>query len=250
MPDSREMRLFFELFEALPRQGPGNEACARRAFALCRGLPETPRIVDLGCGAGAQTMHLAAMSPGHITAIDAHGPAIETLRTRALHAGVADRIDARVGDMAEPGLPAASFDLVWSEGALYNLGLARALPICAGLLRPDGWVAFTDAVWHSDDAPADVRALFEDYPTMGTVHDVLSLLKAGGWREVHHFDLPASAWWDAFYTPMEAQLERMRAKYAEDDEALAILDTLADEPSMHRRSGEHYGYTFFVARRP
>ena len=46
----------FEVFEALPRQGPGDRACAERALALCDELPATPRILDLGCGVGAQTM--------------------------------------------------------------------------------------------------------------------------------------------------------------------------------------------------
>ena len=62
--------LFFELFASLPRQGPGNRACAVRALELCQGLPTSPDVLDLGCGTGGQTMHLAELTSGSIVAID------------------------------------------------------------------------------------------------------------------------------------------------------------------------------------
>lgn len=244
-------RLFFELFEPLPRQGPGSAACTRRAFDLCAGLPDAPRILDLGCGSGAQTVDLARRSGGTVLAIDSHAPLVERARARAQEAGLSDRVEVRVADMTDLGLPPHGFDLVWSEGALYNLGLRVALPLCAEQLRPGGYLAFTDAVWRTDDPPADVRAAFAaEYDTMGHAHDVLRLLEALGWTVVDHFDLPDAAWWDDFYTPMEARIAELRTMHVNDPEALATLDALAKEPQMHRESARHYGYTFFIARLP
>ena len=34
------------LYEGLPRQGPGNRACAARALALCAELGPAPPIID------------------------------------------------------------------------------------------------------------------------------------------------------------------------------------------------------------
>ena len=251
---ARMQEIFFEVYEPLPRQGPGSFACTERAFGLCRALPASPRIVDLGCGSGGQTLHLARLVAklpgGSILAIDSHAPLVERLRARLEDEAPGTPVETRIADMTALDLPPASFDLVWSEGALYNLGLERALPLCAGLLRPGGYLAFTDAVWRTDDPPPDVRESFAEYPTMGKVADVVSLLQRGGWSAIEHFDLPAEAWWDDFYRPMERQIEALRTKYADDDEALAILDELAKEPQMHRDSGHCFGYTFFVARRP
>lgn len=243
-------QIFFEVFESLPRQGPGSFAATQRAFAACADLPTAPRIVDLGCGAGAQTVALAQLTGGTIVAVDSHAPLIERLRERLDELGATDRVETRVGDMAAIDLPRHSFDLVWSEGALYNLGLAVALPRCAELLRPGGYLVFTDAVWRSDDPPDDVQALFADYPTMGGVGDVVAQLENHGWEVIDWFDLPDEAWWEDFYAPMERRIESLREKYAGDAEALAALDELAREPEMHRRSGQQYGYAFFVARRP
>ena len=245
---SRADEIFFEVFEQLPRQGPGSLACTGRALALCRDLPASPRVLDLGCGAGAQTLHLASLTHGSILAIDRHPPHIERLRDEIEREDLTERVEARVGDMLALDLPPGSFDLIWSEGALYNLGLETALPVCAGLLRPGGYLAFTDAVWRTTDPPLDVREAFADYPTMRRVEDVCSLLERSGWSLVGHFDLPDEAWWDEFYGPMERRIDVLRARYADDPVALAALDDVAAEPQMHRRSGHHYGYTFFIGR--
>jgi len=58
-PTPRFRQLFFEVFKALPRQGPDNRACAAKALALCSDLPPSPKVLDLGSGIGGQTLHLA-----------------------------------------------------------------------------------------------------------------------------------------------------------------------------------------------
>jgi len=243
--------IFFEVYELLPRQGPGNRACAARALGLCRDLPPTPAVLDLGCGVGGQTIHLAELTSGAIVAIDRHAPSIERLRAKVIQRGLTHRVRPIVGDMADPGQPPNSFDLIWSEGALYNIGIERALRICRELLRPGGYLAFTDAVWRKNDPPPEVKASFApDYPTMGGVPDVLATIERCGLSLIGHFTLPDEAWWDDFYTPMQRRIEELRDKYAEDAEAIVVLDQLDLEPAMHRRHSEYYAYEFFVVRRP
>ena len=246
----RFWEIFFEVFEALPRQGPGNRASTARALGLCGELPPSPAILDLGCGGGAQTLHLAALTPGTIIAIDIHAPSIERLDSTLTERGLAQRVRALVGDMAHLEQPLASFDLVWSEGALYNIGIENALRVCRRLLRAGGYLAFTDAVWRKENPPPEVKASFEDdYPTMGRVPDVLAAIERSGFMLIGHFTLPDVAWWEDFYTPMEIRIEELRRKYADDDEALAVLDQLAQEPEMHQRYSDYYAYEFFVVRR-
>jgi SAM-dependent methyltransferase len=152
--------------------------------------------------------------------------------------------------MAHPDLPPGSFDLVWSEGALYNIGIENALRVCRSLLRPGGQIAFTDAVWRKENPPPDVKASFElDYPAMGWVPGVLAAIERCRFSLLGHFTLPDEAWWDDFYTPMQRRIEELRARYATDDEALTVLGQLAQEPAMHRAHSEYYAYEFFVARR-
>ncbi|ADH86633.1 class I SAM-dependent methyltransferase [Desulfurivibrio alkaliphilus] len=251
-PTPRFWQLFFELFESLPRQGPGNRECAARALGLCQELPQSPMILDLGCGVGGQTLQLAELIPtGSIVAIDSHAPNIQRLQAAIAERGLAQRVSAIVGDMSRPGQSPGSFDLVWSEGALYNIGLRNALRVGRDLLRPGGYLAFTEPVWRKENPPPEVKESFDlDYPTMGRLDDVLAAIRDRRLQLVGHFTLPDEAWWDDFYTPMEVRVAELRRKYARDAEAAAILDQLAEEPAMHRRFSAFYAYEFFVTRRP
>lgn len=247
----RFWEVFFEVYESLPRQGPGNRACAAKAFGLCRDLAPSPAVLDLGCGVGGQTFHLAELTAGCIVAVDSHAPSIERLRATVAERGLSERVRPVVGDMANPQLPPESFDLIWSEGALYQIGLENALRVCHGLQRPGGYLAFTDAVWTKENPPAAVKAGFDfDYPTMGRVPDVLAAIERCGFSRIGHFTLPDEAWWDDFYTPMQQRIEELRTKHVADAEPLAVLDQLAREPEVHRRHSDCYAYEFFVARRP
>lgn len=245
----RYWEVFLEVFEALPRQGPGRRDCAARAFDLCRGLPPAPAVLDLGCGGGAQTLHLADLVSGNIVAVDRHVPFVERLRRTVAERGLSHRIWAIVADMEATGFPPESFDLIWSEGALYNLGIEKALRICRALLRNRGSLAFTDAVWRKEDPPPEVRALFEGYPGMGWASDVLAAIERSGFEPLGHYALPDEAWWDDFYTPMKKRLQVLRAKYSADREALSVLDRIDREPELHRKYSDYYAYEFFVARK-
>ncbi len=245
---SRPPAVFFEVFEGLPRQGPGCRACTARALALCAELPARPLIVDLGCGTGAQTLDLADLIDGSIVAVELHAPSVDRLRAAAAARGLADRIDARAGDMAAVDIEPGSVDLVWSEGALYNIGLPAGLRLARRLLRPGGYVAFTEAVWLSDDRPPAAREAFADYPGMGTVADVRATLEAEGFERVDDFVLPEAAWWDDFYGPMERRVATLRAQYADDAAALETLAAFDDEVALRRAHGASFGYAFFVAR--
>jgi hypothetical protein len=83
---------------------------------------------------------------------------------------------------------------------------------------------------------------------MGRVPDVLAAIERSSFLLIGHFTLPDESWWEDFYTPMEIRIEELRGKYRADDEALAVLDQLAQEPEMHRRHSGYYAYEFFVAR--
>ena len=242
-------KLFFEVFEPLPRQGPGSRLSAKRALDLCVELPASPAVLDLGCGAGAQTFHLAALTTCTIIAIDNHEPNIERLGAEVIERGLGERICPQVGDIGKAEHKPESFDLIWSEGALYNIGIEEALRLYHSVLKPGGYFAFTEAVWRKESPAPEVRSAFEDYAGMGSVRDVLAKIEASDFSLVDHFMLPYTDWWDDFYTPMEQRIEELRGKYVGDDEALAALEEIAREPDMHRRHSSEYGYEFFVLRK-
>ena len=193
-PSLRFLEILFEIFGSPPRQGPGNLASARKALRHYENLPDAPEILDLCCGTEGQTLQLAELTQGSVIAVDQHSASIEKLNQKLAQLSLTDRIQAQVGDMAELNMVQSSFDLIWSEGALYNIGIPRALSICAGLLRKGGYLVFTDAVWCNPNPPDSVKAIFEnDYLTMGSVADVVSLIQSSPFHLMNHFPLPPEA---------------------------------------------------------
>ena len=118
-----------------------------------------------------------------IVAVDNLAPGIEKLKQKLAQLSLTDPIRAQVGNMAELTMTQSSFDMIWSEGALYNIGTQRALSIYRGLLLKGGYLVFTDAVWCKPNPPLEIKANFEsDYLTMGSVADVVALIQSSPFK--------------------------------------------------------------------
>ena len=123
----RISELFFELFGGLPRQGPGEAASTLRALALVPDIGPRTRVLDIGCGTGAQTLVLAQGAAARIVAVDNHPPFVDFLNREVLRLGLAHRVVARVADMRRLDFADRSFEVIWSEGAIYNVGFEAGL---------------------------------------------------------------------------------------------------------------------------
>jgi len=67
-------KIFWEVHNGLPREGPGDIESMKKAYRMLKDLPEKPRILDIGCGPGMQTIERAKLSGGQIVAVDNHQP--------------------------------------------------------------------------------------------------------------------------------------------------------------------------------
>ncbi|MDP6377122.1 MAG: class I SAM-dependent methyltransferase [Pseudomonadales bacterium] len=240
-----------ELFNALPRQGPGSDLATASALAFAKYIPEHPRILDIGCGTGSQTLALARLTGGRITAVDISQAFLDTLARRAKNLGVASQVSTLRCSMDALDLPDDEFDLVWCEGAIYNVGFKRGLRALRRFLKPGGFLAVTELVWFTPDPPEPaLRFWSAAYPPITTVDENVGYIEAAGYSLIHHFSLPASAWWDDYYGPLERQIEKLRSRQWPATEDLAFLDENQEEIELYRSYSECYGYEFFVMQKP
>ena len=243
-------RVFFDIHSDLPREGPGDQLSTQKAMSMVGSLPATPRLLDIACGPGMQTLHLAGLLPeASITGIDLHKPMIVEAQKRIAEAGLEQRIKFDICDMSEIPYSDGSFDLIWCEGAAYNMGIERALQAWKPLLVPGGKIALTEAVWLKPDAPKELMEFWRAYPDMNTIENRREIFNRCGYNMLGDFVLPESAWWNDYYNPMKARLDSLSQKYRDDPTAKPALDYSYLEIDLYRRFPDYYGYVFLIAER-
>jgi SAM-dependent methyltransferase len=242
---------FFEIYEAIPRQGPGDRQSTERALRLLPPLTRGQRILDIGCGAGAQTIDLARATEAQIVAVDIHEPFVSRLTAHAAKLGLTDRIAPTVGDMNDLRFPDGSFDVIWCEGAIVIIiGFAKGLSTWRRLLVPGGHMVVSELCWLRDNPPTEVKAFFDAEGADVTNMDARRKATAeNGYRIIGDFVLPAVGWWENYYVPLSECLERFRAAHAGDTDALAVAARSQHEIDLYRKHADAFGYVFFVMQR-
>lgn len=224
------MSALVDLFLTLDRCGPGDADSLRWALGVAGTRPDAA-VLDAGCGMGADLPALLAAVPqGRVVAVDTAAPFIARVRARV------PQVRAEVADMADP--PGGPFDLIWSAGAVYNLGVGPALAAWRGHLAAGGRVAFSDLCWTGQARP---RAVADFFAAEGVaLVDAPALeaqVAAAGWRVLGAMWLPPSAW-AAYYQPVEGALGA-----CPDPDVVAGFRA---EIALWRRFGGSYGYRLMV----
>ena len=243
-----ERSVFFEIHDGLPRQAPGSEATTRHLLAQCLGLPTAAQVLDVGCGPGRASLVIAGELPdATITAVDLYLPYLDQLAASARAAGVAERIEPRRASMTDLPFADGTFDLVWSEGAIYIMGFSAGLRAWRRLLRQRGLVVVTEATWFTATPSAAAAAFWaEGYPPMTDVDTCCRLAEAAGYEVLATSPLPHDDWWAEYYTPLT---ERLDAYDTSDPTVAAVVAAERVEIDLYRDHGDEYGYTGFVLRR-
>jgi len=248
------LRCIYHVFHpSLPRLGPGDTRSTQKAIEILRPHlgPEPLNILDLGCGNGAQTLILAEFLPGRVTAVDTHQPFLEELNRRAIRAAVAEKIENLCVDMGSPDLPSGAYDLVWCEGALYNLGLDAGLRQGFRLLSPGGCMAFTELNWLSDKRSEACQDFFDQvHLPVIDVSANLAHIRDVGFREIEHFTLPAESWWSDFYRPLQGRLAELKGEAARDEKLAEVIKGLEAEIEVFLTHYDEFGYVFYLLQKP
>ncbi|MCP5044148.1 MAG: class I SAM-dependent methyltransferase [bacterium] len=243
-----EFDILLRIFAPLSQYGPGSDASTLRALAAVADLPERPRVLDVGCGPGRQTVALAQQIPASVVGVDLLEHPLRTLAARAQADGLADRVWPVRADMVRLPFPDASFDLVWGEGAIYCMGFLAGLEAWKRLLVPGGTLAVTELSWLGDTRPDGEREFFEkEYPAMLGIADNRALVERAGLELVTDFVLPESDWWDTYYLELEHRLCELEDEDFGDGQF--VVDTCKKEIEVLRASQGTYGYVFYIAQK-
>jgi 16S rRNA (guanine1207-N2)-methyltransferase len=136
-----------------------------RALLAVARLPETGRVLDLGCGAGVVSVALGKRLPGiQLTCLDSSARAIESARRNLETHGLADRVEYLLhSEPAEAVKSVAPFDAVITNPPYYgNWRIAETfLTASAEALRPGGTLILVTKGpnWFRENLPETLQYL-------------------------------------------------------------------------------------------
>jgi SAM-dependent methyltransferase len=152
--------------------------------------------------------------------------------------------------MDELGFDENSLDVIWSEGAIYNIGFKHGLALWKRFLKPGGVIAVSEITWLTDQRPAELEDHWlSEYPEVATASTKLAVLESCGYSPLGYFPLPESCWHDHYYRPLQNRFEVFLDRHAHSAVAEDIVETERHEIDLYERFSTFVSYGIYVARR-
>lgn len=246
-----DLRLLVDLHRDGKRQGPGGDDETRLSVTLS-GLNEAEslKIADIGCGTGASTLVLARELDACITAVDFLPDFLERLDTAAEREGLGERIKTLAASMDALPFEGQSFDAIWSEGAIYNIGFAAGIKAWRHFLKPGGILAVSELTWLTGERPSELEQHWtREYPEVATASAKMAILEANGYSPLGYFPLSERCWLDNYYRPMQERFASFLSRNGHAEPARAIVEAEENEIALYERFSAFFSYGYFVARR-
>lgn len=245
-----DFNLICEYFASIERQGPGSPDVTLKALSFIDNLTDKSHIADLGCGTGGQTITLAQHAPGSVTGIDLFPSFIDIFNRNAERVGLNDRVKGVVGSMEEIPFQEEELDLIWSEGAIYNIGFERGLKEWRRFLKIGGYIAATEASWFTEKRPDEINSFWMDaYPEIDTIPNKIAQLQKAGYVPVASFILPETCWTEHFYAPQVEAQKIFLEKYKGNRTAEELVANEKREAELYQKYKEYYGYVFYIGKK-
>ncbi|WP_430971970.1 class I SAM-dependent methyltransferase [Sunxiuqinia rutila] len=245
-----DFNLICEYFSSIDRQGPGSPGVTLKALSFVDHLTDESRIADIGCGTGGQTMVLAQHAPGQITGVDLFPLFIDLFNQNASRLNLQHRVKGLVGSMDKLTFQKEELDLIWSEGAIYNIGFEQGLKEWRKFLKPGGFIAVSEVSWFTDERPAEIDQFWQDaYPQIDTIPHKVAQMQNAGYVPVASFILPETCWLDHFYKPQIAAQEAFLKKHAGNQTAEAFIANQRHEEKLYQKYKAFYGYVFYIGKK-
>jgi SAM-dependent methyltransferase len=245
-----DLDLICEYFCGLDRQGPGSPQVTEKALGFVDNLDARSVIADIGCGSGGPTMVLASHTTGKISGIDIFPSFIDLFNRNARKLNFQDRVQGMTGSMDDLPFGDEELDLMWSEGAIYNIGYERGLHEWRKFLKTGGYVAVSEASWFTEKRPAEIEEFWTtEYPEIDTVARKVGQMQKAGYVPVAAFALPENCWTDHFYTPQAPAQKAFLEKHPGNRAAVDLIENLKREADLYHRYKDHYGYVFYIGKK-
>ena len=235
------------LFGGMEKLGPGSNSDTLKVLDM---LPKAVHgvIVDAGCGAGRHTLALAKRLQTLVHAVDSYEPFLDSLAQSAKEAGIEHLVQTHCMDMADIPSTFQEIDLLWSEGAAYNIGFPHALKTWHSAVKHGGFAVVSELSWLRDEVPTEVRQFFKSgYPDMRSADENRSVAQDAGYNVLSTHTIPREAWVEGYYDILETRAKELLDH--PDESVRSFAEETIEEIRIFGCSEDSYGYVFYVMQK-
>jgi hypothetical protein len=141
-----------------------------------------------------------------------------------------------------------TIDLLWAEGAAYNIGFANALTTWAKGIKPSGFAVVSELCWLREQIPDPVTEFFQlAYPGMQSVPQNIAIAEEAGYKIFNIYTLPKKAWMKDYYDVLESRAKSL-INHSDVTVSHFAIETFK-EIETFKISEDSYGYVFYVLQR-
>ncbi|MCL2931691.1 MAG: class I SAM-dependent methyltransferase [Trichodesmium sp. MAG_R03] len=245
-----DLRLIYEYYSTIERQGPGSPEVTIKALSFIDNLTDESKIADIGCGTGAQTMAIANNTSGNITAMDLSPIFIDIFNINSHKLNLQNRVNGIVASMDNLPFQNEELDLIWSEGAIYNIGFERGINEWYKFLKKGAFLAVSEASWFTQERPVEINDFWNnEYPEIDTIPNKVTQMQKAGYIPIATFVLPENCWTEYFYAPQVSAQEKFLQKYVGNKTAEELVENQRHEAKFYDKYKDFYGYVFYIGKK-
>ncbi len=251
MNRTKEIELIVDLHRNSERQGPGSIEDTLKALGFMNlPLHHNVRIADLGCGTGGQTITLAQHLNCHIVAVDLFPEFLDELNERADLLGFGEKISTQEKSIDALTFEKEELDIIWSEGAIYNIGFENGIRQWKDYLKIGGYIAISEITWISEARPKEIEEYWErEYPEIDTASNKIQILEKNGYTLCGYFFLSENSWIENYYEPMKARFESFLERHNQSALSRKLVDDHRAEIHLYQKYKDYFSYGFYIARK-
>ncbi len=246
-----ELELIIDLHKNSERQGPGSKNDTLRALNFLTFPSEKfLKVADIGCGSGGQTLTLAENLNAQIIAVDLFQEFLDELNENSSHFGLNNKIKTLQKTMKDLPFEDEEFDVIWSEGAIYNIGFEKGIKTWKNYLKHGGYLAVSEITWITATRPIEIEDFWEkEYPEIDKASNKIKLLEDNGFSLAGYFYLSEDSWIRNYYKPMQERFDAFLERNKDSKLADKVVEENRAEIELYMKYKDFFSYGFYIAKK-
>jgi SAM-dependent methyltransferase len=141
-------------------------------------------------------------------------------------------------------------DVIWSEGAIYNIGFEKGVAEWRRFLKAGGLLVASEITWLTDSRPSELQKYWDsEYPEIDVASAKIRVLEKHGYSPIGYFVLPEHCWLDEYYRPMQARFDDFLNRNGNSQEVREIVTAEQREIDLYETYKAYISYGVYVARK-